>query len=226
MTQVYCFSGSGHSRVLAEHLADRLHTSVIPITADTKAEADLALVVFPVYCQNLPPLVKLFLRDLDAKHAVLIATYGKISHGNVLREASRITRAQVIAGAYIPTGHSFLGQGAGFDANELDAILDRVAAPQPAQIPRCGKNPFASFAPAWRSRVGLRLDKTEACNACGLCTRACPVGAMQNGTPDRRCIRCLRCVHICPQKALRTRMHPLLSSYLRRQRRKNAEIYL
>ena len=226
MTQVYCFSGSGHSRVLAEYLADRLHTAVIPIKAKTKGKARIALVVFPVYCQNIPPLVKQFLRDLDATYAVLIATYGQISHGNVLWEASRITRAQIIAGAYIPTGHSFLGQGADFCTASLDAILDRVAAPQPAEIPRCGKNPFASFAPAWRSRIGLRLDKTEACNACGLCTRACPMGAMQNGTPDRRCIRCLRCVSTCPQKALRTRMHPILSAYLRRQRNTDAEIYL
>ncbi len=226
MIQVYCFSGSGHSRVLAQYIAERLHTAVIPITPDMKAEADTAVVIFPVYCQNIPPAVKQFLRGLDAGHAVLIATYGKISHGNVLWEASRATRTQIIAGAYIPTGHSFLGQGADFDANELDAILDRVAAPQPAEIPRCGKNPFASFAPAWRSRVGLRLDKTEACNACGICTRACPMGAMQNGTPDSRCIRCLRCVSTCPQKALRTKMHPLLSSYLRRQRHKDTEIYL
>lgn len=226
MIQVYCFSGSGHSMAVAQYFADRLNTHPIPITADATGHAETAVVVFPVYCQNVPPTVKQFLHSLDAKHAVLIATYGKISYGNVLWEAARMINAEVIAGACVPTGHSFLKQDTSFPTESMETIFDRIAAPQPAKLPRCGKNPFASFFPAWRSRVGLRLDKTEDCNACGLCTRTCPVGAMQNGTPNNRCIRCLRCVHTCPQNALRIKMHPVLKAYLRRQKDRDTVIYL
>lgn len=226
MTRIYCFSGTGHSQAVAAYFASRLGLDVLPITADTTGRADVAVVVFPVYCQNVPPPVMDFLHGLDAQYAVLIATYGKISYGNVLYEAAQATTAQIIAGAYVPTGHSFLGQDASFPTQDLEPIFARIASPKQVHIPRSFKNPFASFFPAWRSRIGLQLIKTDACNHCGLCTRSCPMGAIQNGVPDNRCMRCLRCVHVCPQKALRTRAQPVLKAYLKKQRRDRVVIYL
>ena len=226
MTKIYCFSGSGHSQAVAAYFACRLGLDAIPLTTDTNGCADVAVVIFPVYCQNVPPPVLDFLHRLDAQYAVLIATYGKISYGNVLAEASRATRACVIAGAYVPTGHSFLGEGASFPTQDLEPIFARISSPKQAHIPNSFKNPFASFFPAWRSRAGLQLTKTDECSNCGLCTNSCPMGAMQNGTPDRRCMRCLRCVHVCPQKALRTRARPVLKAYLKRQRCDRLVVYL
>ena len=141
MTQIYCFSGSGHSMAVAKHFATALDVPVTEITANTQGRAELALVIFPVYCQNVPPIVKAFLRSLDARHAVLIATYGGFSHGNVLWEAQRILGERVIFGAYLPTGHSCLGEPATFDTIALEPLLQRCESPSAAIMPRTPKNP-------------------------------------------------------------------------------------
>ena len=202
MTAVYCFSGSGHSRRIAEYFAERLKVPVAEITRDLKGITETAVVVFPVYCQNVPSVVKDFIGDLKAKRVVLLATYGRISHGNVLWKAKRLTNAEVIAAAYIPMEHSFLNDDFEFNTDKLEPIFERIYAPRPAIVTKERKNPLADIFPAWRSRIGLRIIRSAACNDCGICTRNCPMGAVRNGNINGKCIRCLRCVSLCPNSAL------------------------
>ena len=63
MTSVYCFSGSGHSYAIAEYFARELQVPVVNIDrrlAESHCQADLAVVIFPVYCQNIPAVVRFF----------------------------------------------------------------------------------------------------------------------------------------------------------------------
>ena len=76
MTQVFYFSGAGHSKAVAEYLADRLHCTAAEMSSAESTPVDLAVAVFPVYCQNLPPVVKTFLKGLQAEWLALAATYG------------------------------------------------------------------------------------------------------------------------------------------------------
>ena len=124
MIRVYYFSGSGHSKAVADYMANRLETEATELTAYAGEFVSVAVVIFPVYCQNLPPMVGAFLKSLQADHAALIATYGGFSPGNVLQEGAKLTSATVIAGACIPTGHSFLREEAVFDAEALEHIQD------------------------------------------------------------------------------------------------------
>ena len=129
MTSVYCFRGSGHSYAIAEYFARELQVPVVNIDrrlAESHCQADLAVVIFPVYCQNIPAVVRDFFSKLDSKHVVLIATYGKISHGNVLWEAFKIIRGRVIAAAYVPMGHTYLDSSTQFDAQPLQPIFART----------------------------------------------------------------------------------------------------
>jgi len=215
MTAVYCFSGSGHSRAVADFFAGQLGCRVTGICAGmTVPEAETALVVFPVYCQNIPAPVKTLLCALRAEYVVLIATYGRISYGNVLWEAAQLVRGQVIAGACVPMGHTYLSADKTFDKEALLPILRRIESPQRAQIPREHKDLLADLFPAWRSRVGVKLIRTADCRGCGVCSRSCPVQAIQNGRAGSRCIRCLRCVTVCPHKALQFQNSWVLQKYL------------
>ena len=52
---------------------------------------------------------------------------------------------------------------------------------------------------------GLTYNADEACNACGICARVCPVGniRMDGGRPvwGSACVNCFACLHWCPQEA-------------------------
>ena len=225
MIGVYCFSGSGHSLAVAEALAQELHCGVCSMEGNT-AVAETAVVVFPVYCQNIPKPVKTFLKTLQAKHVVLITTYGKISWGNVLYEARKLVSGQVIAGACIPMGHTFLNGDHEFDRQILLPIVQRIHAPKEARIPRTRKNPLANLFPALRSRVGVKITKGEGCDGCGLCEKNCPMGTIRKGRIHAACIRCMRCVTNCPNRALQYKNSPILDWYLKRYCREEHALYL
>lgn len=216
MIKIYCFSGSGHSMAVAKALARILHCDIaeIPSGNEASSNADSAVVIFPVYCQNIPSPVTRFLQSFRAENIVLIATYGKISYGNALYEAQKLVDGRVIAGAYIPMGHTFLDGDSAFDETCLLPIADRIRAPQGVQIPKSRKNPLANISPALRSRMGVKLVKTARCNGCGRCEALCPMGAIRDGRVHPECIRCLRCVTNCPQKALEYKNSRVLQRYL------------
>ena len=226
MTQVFYFSGAGHSKAVAEYLADRLHCTAAEMSSAESTPVDLAVAVFPVYCQNLPPVVKTFLKGLQAERLALAATYGGFSPGNVLQEAASLTAAKVIAGVILPTGHSFLGEDTAFDAQAFIPFLGKLSSHEESTLPKLPKNPFSDFFPALRSRVGLKILKSDACNHCGICTTRCPMAAMKNGVPTGNCIRCLRCVSLCPQKALSIRTGKALRHYLNGKRSSRVYLYV
>jgi len=223
MTAVYCFSGSGHSLSAARFFARRLKAEVRSVH-DGFLTPETAVVIFPVYCQNIPAPVRQFLKTLRADHAVLIAVHGGISSGCVLYEASKLISGTVIAAASVPAGHTFLGEDASFDEASLMPIFDRIAHPAPARIPRTKKIWYASLFPGWRSRMSVRLIRSAACDGCGRCEKSCPTGAMHRGKANRKCIRCLRCVTVCPRGALSFRTGAFLQKHLIRHARETKTV--
>ena len=227
MAEIYCFSGSGHSMAVAEYISYRLQAPITEIRNNKlKIYIDTAIVIFPVYCQNIPPVVSSFLKLLKTKNIVLIATYGRISYGNVIYEAARITDATVIAAAYVPTGHSFLNENAGFEFEKLEPIFERIKKPTSAKIPITPKNPFSDFFPAWRSRVGIKIIRTNECNGCNDCGEKCPMNAITNGITNRKCTRCLRCISVCQARALKTKKSSILNMYLGKKKKHDFVLYL
>lgn len=226
MVEVYYFSGAGHSRQVAEFFAGRLDASSHQIRRDTKAVCDTLVVVFPVYCQNVPEVVAQFLRKSDAKHFVLVATYGRMSYGNVLFEASEMVSGEVIAAAYLPCGHTYLGQTDLPDLNGLDGIFERIENPKAVAIPPSHKSAWADILPDTRSRIGVKITKNSRCTECGACEVICPMAVISKGVPDKRCIRCLGCVSTCPEKALDVKYNAFLRLYLKKNPKNDRVIYL
>lgn len=229
MINIYYFTGSGHSLKLAEHFGRMLSEPVWDISRSENecGGSDTAVVVFPVYCQNIPEPVKLFFRELSAEHVILIATYGRFSYGNVLWEATQLVRGTVISAAYVPVGHSYLGEPeVSFDESRFLPILERIKEPCKAVIPKSFKNPLADVFPELRSRIGVKILRTDKCKECGLCNNICPMQTMNNGIMGRLCIRCLKCASNCPENALRVTYNPFLKLYLKGKRKNELVIYL
>lgn len=226
MTAVYYFSGAGHSRAIAEHLAAELGCEALDMLSAAAAVCDTAAVVFPVYGDNLPTPVKAFLPRLRCSCIALIASYGRMSHGDILSQAARLTGGQVICGAYVPTGHTYLDQSADFDKDVLAPVIERIRQPQAAVLPRERPSLLGRLFPEARGRMMVHIRRSSSCDGCGACEALCPMSSMKQGKPGRDCLRCMRCVIICPKKALSARYSPALRAYLSRPHLDKTIIYL
>ncbi len=227
MRRVYYFSATGRTGTVAQYFAQRLECEPVAIedglTPDT---CGTAVVVFPVYCQNIPRPVTDFLRRLTAENVVLIAAYGRMSFGNVIAEASRLVCGRVIAAACVPIGHSYLREETDFDPSPLEPLFERISQPAEAKLSDGRKDLFADLAPLMRSQLGVKLKKIDSCTRCGVCTAQCPESAMLDGVAGSRCMRCLRCVAVCPEKALDFELSLPVRLYLRKKRMTDTVLYL
>lgn len=228
MKAVAYFSCTGQSRRVAQWMATRLGWELCDIETVSTRTFERLVLVFPVHCQAPPALVTAFLKELTCRELVLIATYGRMWHGNVLYELQRRFEHKVVAAAYVPTKHSYL-EGKEFeDFETLSDIVGKLTAAQATAVvlPRLFRNPLAPVSPRVRSQLGVTLTKTDACTQCGVCTAACPIGAMTNGVANRDCIRCLRCVTVCPQQAIRFRLRLPMRWYLQKKPREDVRVYV
>lgn len=221
-TVIYC-SCTGHSKAVAEKLAARLGYALMEYTAATESYST-AIIVFPVHCQSYPAFLKRFFKELKAENVALIATYGMANAGNALFEAAKLISGNIIAAAYIPVGHSYLNDG--YVPDELPQVLiDKIENPAPVVIPRRRKTPFAGVAPSLRSRMILKIRRTEKCVGCNICGGECPVGAILKGKINPKCVRCLKCVASCPHGALQIKKARILTRYLKKANCKEIIIY-
>lgn len=228
MNAVVYYSNTGQSRAVAEYLAERLGYPAVDIESCGETRFGCLVMVFPVYCQNIPKAVRDFLKAVTTDCLIPVATFGKMSCGNILWEIQgSYPQHTVIAGAYVPTKHTYLPDDAPFaDYPLLEPLLDKVKAPEPIRLPKLRKDPLANAMPVLRSRLGVKLYRTEACDGCGLCTARCPQKAIQGGIADKRCIRCLRCVKECPREALGVKLRLPLRLYLGKKRMTETVIYV
>lgn len=214
--KVFYFSATGRTKTVAAWIARELGAPLVDLEScdDSALHCETAIVVFPVYCQNIPLPVLPFLKALAAQNISLIACYGGKGHGNVLQEASRILSGTVIASACIPIGHTYLDEQTQLDPEKLRPLLDAIRISKPVTLPKERKSILAYLFPGLRSQLGIKLLRSDTCNSCGVCTQCCPMHTMKNGRPGGQCIRCLRCVSRCPGQALTAVPHPLLKYYL------------
>lgn len=226
MTDVRFFTGSGHSEAIARACAGAMGEAALPMGEPLRENAVL-LLVFPVYCERVPPPVADYLKTCGAERAAFVACYGGMSYGRALYDAKTLFRGTAVGAAYVPAGHAYMKDGFPFDEAALAPLFEKVRSGEssPAVIPK-GKRHVFSGAPALRSRLGVKLVRSSRCSGCGVCERACPMHAMHAGKPDSRCIRCLRCVRVCPEGALSFRLSPLLKAYLRRRRTNETRLFL
>ena len=228
MNAVIYYSNTGQSRSVAKYLATQLNYPAVDMETCKEVRFESLVLVFPVYCQNIPDAVCAFLKRITVDYLTPVATYGKMCYGNVLYEIQRkYHQESIVAGAYIPTKHTYLADDTPFsDFHLLTPLVDKVKHPVPIRLPRTRKNPLADLLPILRSRLGVNLYKTKACNSCGLCEARCPQNAIRAGVTNKNCIRCLRCERECPKGALRARISPPLRLYLRKRRVTETVVYV
>jgi ferredoxin len=83
-TEIYYFSGTGNSLVIARNLAEKLDgklTPIVPFLSKETVESDAEVIglVFPIYDFKVPPIIQSFVKKfskLDSKYVFAVATFG------------------------------------------------------------------------------------------------------------------------------------------------------
>ena len=216
MNAVLYYSCSGQSKYVAETLGEKLQFKVFDLSAtdfDFNEDFMTAAVVFPVHCQGLAKPFKKILGRIKAENFALIATYGRAGYGNALFEAAKLLSAPVIAGAYLPAKHTYRENDT-FVPVVPNELIQAIKLCRTVTIPKLKKTPFSSFLPELRSRLAIKIKRTDDCDGCNTCATLCPVKAMQKGKPNGKCIRCLKCVCNCPKSAYNVKRSAILKRYL------------
>lgn len=230
------YSNTNRSKAVARYFANELGWELYDLNRPdqreqaAKAVFEKVILVFPVYSQNIPNVVKAFLKELNTHYLSAVATYGKMCYGRVLYEIQQIqTSGEMIAAAYFPAKHSYVRKDM---VERFDALFpvirkNTVSDPKPICLERTYKNPFSNFAMNMRSRMNVRITFDEnKCIGCGKCEKECLFQGIRNGKTNRNCIRCLKCVTNCPTHALDYRNGFFLRMYLKKKTVERCEIYV
>lgn len=230
------YSNTNQSQSVARYFAEQTGWELYDLNQLNQREKagntvfEKVILVFPVYSQNIPVVVKDFLKVLKAHYLTVIATYGKMCYGRVLYEIRKSKLGgQMIAAAYFPMKHSYVREDeiTSFDALQPLIQKNLEPDPKPVGIPRTYKNPFSDFAIHMRSRMIVRITfDEEKCIGCKKCEELCLFHAIRNGKVSCQCIRCLKCVTNCPTHALDYRNSRILRLYLKKKAIDRCEIYI
>ena len=227
MNAVVFYSCTGQSRSVAAYFAEQTGFPLADMETAHEVHYQNLVLVFPVHCQNIPSIVKNFLKRITVKHLTVIATYGRMCCGNVLYEIQKNYQNNIVAGAYVPTKHTYIEDDAAFcDYDQLQPIVNKIQNPAYIQLPKIYKNPLSNLFPALRGLLGLKIAKSTRCNGCNLCAELCPFGGIQVGKTNGNCIRCLKCVEKCPHQALTVRLGSPLKLYLRQKKTDKLILYV
>lgn len=227
MNAVIYYSNADESRRVAVYLAGKLGYELLDIELIREYRYDNLLLAFPVYCQNIPQKVTAFLARLNVNNLAVVATYGKVNHGNVLYEIQRLYKHNIIAAAYVPAKHAYI-DGERFEQfDKLDVIVSKFDNPSRINVPKSYKNPFANIFKGLRSRLGVKIVKDcGKCDNCNICGANCPQKASNYGKTNCKCIRCARCVTHCPQQALKIVKSKIMAKYLAKTSQNELVVYV
>jgi flavodoxin/Pyruvate/2-oxoacid:ferredoxin oxidoreductase delta subunit len=247
-TEIYYFSGTGNSLVVARDIAEKTGGSLIPIASVMKqdaveTDADKVGIVFPVYYGDLPPIVKSFaekLKGIQTKYIFAVCTFGGGS-GESIKNLRHIIRSK--GGAVAVAYGVHMPQNAFHKPWEKPVVIFRQWEKKLGRIvdntAAGAKGNFyfnillkplmflmhIAFKPVYKKSLAkysdsspdLELDAlihlvdksyvvNDKCNACGTCTKVCPVSniVMTDNKPvwQHHCENCLACYDWCPQKAI------------------------
>lgn len=224
---VFYFTGTGNSLYIAKQIEEKpISIPQIIHSGKQMFSADSIGIVAPVYGHEVPPMVKMFLKNavFETGYFYMILTYGN-RHGGAAELAKKLCDECGIVVHYINVIVMVDNWLPSFDMNEqkkldkhieenMAAILADLAARRNriAEVTDTDRAAHRQFldrmsqmpADAWQHLLRV----TEACVGCGICGKVCPsasvrvTGGKAVHIPGN-CQTCLACAHACPHKAIR-----------------------
>ncbi len=209
ITEIYYFSGTGNSLVVARDIAEKLGGKPTSISAvmdqeSIKIDADALGIVSPAYYMRMPRIVEGFigkLTDLQSKYIFAIVTVGGIAGGILdrLSEAISLRGGSLAAGFVVRMPANYI-----HDANapplflqksmfrkwekKADKIADYVVNGRSGRMEKFNPLMTLLFSRSidkafLRGELDPDIDKNfwvdDKCNGCAICSKVCPVSNIE-----------------------------------------------
>ncbi len=225
------FSPTGGTKKVADILTNRLvgtqtclagcethHIDLcdrhISLTLVSLSSEDIALIAVPSYGGRVPALAleRLAQAAGNGARAILVCVYGNRAYDNTLAELmDAATRGgfRVVAAVAALAEHSVARQVAAgrpdaADVACLEEMADRIGEKLAAGSVDCPTVPGQVPEKRAGSMPGMCPGTAADCVKCGICAEQCPAEAIDGATlkaDGKKCISCMRCIAVCPQKA-------------------------
>ena len=174
---------------------------------------DVALIAMPSFGGLAPQtaLDRLSMLKGNSARCVLVCVYGNRTYEDTLvqmQDAAEKSGFQVIAAVAAVAEHSIMRQFAAGrpdaeDSRELseyaDKIMKKLESGNISAPALPGNRPYKKG-----GSLGMVPKAGSDCTECGLCAKQCPTAAIDLRSPKSadktKCISCMRCVAVCPQK--------------------------
>ena len=189
------------------------------------SEKDLCIIAVPSFGGRVPMAAMSNIKKLNGNGSkiILVATYGNRAYEDVLLELKDTLTTLgffCIAAIASVTEHSIMHQFATGRpdlqdkeelirfSSEIKEVLKHGEVTKDLYVP--GNNPYKEY-----KVIPLVPQVRQECEKCGLCATKCPVDAISKDNPmlvdKEKCISCMRCVAICPNKARSVNEESLLA---------------
>lgn len=206
------------TNILAEELSEYKEIDLCVKIDEMKeisfTENDVCFIGVPSYGGRAPSTAIQrihYLKGNNAK-AVLAVAYGNRDYEDTLAELYDTAKQQgfiCISGITAIAQHSIMPQYASGRPDEDDIkqlkefaeeIKKKITNPASKRLELKRNLPYKEY-----NGVPLKPITSQLCSQCGLCAKLCPVDAISPKEPNitdlSQCISCMRCIHICPNKA-------------------------
>ena len=208
---IFCFSGTGNSRYLANRIAEALSDTVIDLNTKIKANDHTpvqtdgnVIVVAPTYAWRIPRIVTAWLTEtelLGAKRIWFVMNCG-VEIGNAAKYNRQLARQKGLCDmgtAQILMPENYIAMFRVPQAEEARTIVQNA---EPSLRVSGPVNP--AFYRLLVKANAFRVK--DGCIGCGKCAANCPMNNIQlkDGRPvwGRECTHCMACICYCPVEAI------------------------
>ncbi len=234
---IFCFTGTGNSLFVARQMSKVLSEEVViqPIKAfkeykKLEISSDYLILVFPVYFQTLPDIVKSFVNKLDFETTsiriyAVITCNGSPGHTLFTMDSMLRNKGQSLSAGFTVNmpGNSLIIR----DFTNSSEIRDRRLEESYQKIIEISEyinsrhfgrvegndsikyhlqGFITGFIAKYIYKTPTKFRTTKDCTKCGTCIKVCPVSNIKMTREGvnwgSNCEHCLACFHWCPSMAV------------------------